>query len=527
MVIQKKYICLPYNNNMALKTLEFYNNGKLVYDLKIALDFLNPNNYAFVDFSRFACMELKIVCKTPEYSFEVPDEHIIQTDTIYENNLENKPFNHFTVKSGWMSDPNGLVYANNTYHMFFQYNPTGVEKCNMHWGHAVSKDLLHWEEVDAALFPDDCGYIFSGCGIVDKRNLLKVKNSECDTIVLFYTAAGGTSQLSQGKDFNVCMAYSTDNGKTFIKHKKNPIVPNITQLNRDPNVVYCDDLLCYVMVLYLHGSKYCLLKSENLVDWCAFQTIELSLNSECPLLYSLCVDNDERQLYWILSGASDSYLVGTFKDGMFVPCQSIKKLHYGDCMYAPQVFSNTTGRVIRTSWMNILHTLSFTGQMSTICEMKLKKIEDSLYLCAWPISEISTLYANVKEHSYIEVSKEKPLMEVLDISALDIYIGGVYNDAAVLNINLFGISLICDMRNNSISCGYAKGPLSIKKDQFQFRIIIDKNSIEIFIDEGEFLLSGEVNCDYILNYMKITSNIPVSVEKIKIASLKNQSKVRI
>jgi sucrose-6-phosphate hydrolase SacC (GH32 family) len=159
--------------------------------------------------------------------------------------------------------------------------------------------------------------------------------------------------------------------------------------------------------------------------------------------------------------------------------------------------------------------------------MKLKKIEDSLYLCAWPISEMSTLYANVKEYSYIEVSKEKPFMEVLDISALDIYINGVYNEAAVLNINLFGIPIICDMRNNNIAFGNAKGPLSIKKDKFQLRIIVDKNSIEIFIDEGEFLLSGEVNCDYILNYMKIISNIPVSVEKIKIASLKNQYKVRI
>lgn len=166
----------------------------------------------------------------------------------------------------------------------------------MHWGHAVSKDLLSWEEVDVALFPDDMGYIFSGCGIVDKRNLLKVKNSEYDTIVLFYTAAGGTSQLSAEKAFTICMAYSVDNGKTFVKYKRNPIIPNITPLNRDPMVVYCDDLLCYVMVLYLHGSKYCLLRSENLIEWCAFQTIELNLNSECPLLYSLYADNDKKQI---------------------------------------------------------------------------------------------------------------------------------------------------------------------------------------------------------------------------------------
>jgi sucrose-6-phosphate hydrolase SacC (GH32 family) len=136
----------------------------------------------------------------------------------------------------------------------------------MHWGHATSVDLVHWQEQETTLFPDDLGVMFSGSAIVDERNVLGLKQGETDVILLYYTAEP-INRLAEGRQTTQCLAYSTDNGKTFIKYPGNPVVPTIVNGNRDPKVVWDEASQRYVMALFLDSDRYALLHSTDLLHW--------------------------------------------------------------------------------------------------------------------------------------------------------------------------------------------------------------------------------------------------------------------
>ena len=137
---------------------------------------------------------------------------------VYSSSL--RPRIHFSAAYGWLNDPNGLVYHDGVYHLFFQHNPAGTGWATMHWGHAVYTDLFHWEEKDIALFPDKMGSMYSGSAIVDKKNVSGLSENG-DTILLYYTAAGNGCELSlrEVAYYTQCMAYSKDGGKTFVKYE--------------------------------------------------------------------------------------------------------------------------------------------------------------------------------------------------------------------------------------------------------------------------------------------------------------------
>jgi levanase/fructan beta-fructosidase len=266
-----------------------------------------------------------------------------------------RPEFHFSSQRGWINDPNGLFYYKDMYHMFFQHNPVGCKWGNMHWGHAVSKDLVHWEEKEIALYPDEMGTMFSGSAIVDTKNATGLKKNENDVILLFYTAAGGTdSELSKSQPFTQCLAYSTDGGNTFEKYPENPIVPFIEPGNRDPKVIYHAESDVYTMVLYLADYRYLLLTSKNLLDWKRIQEISLQDDGECPDFYPLPVDGNMENMKWVLSGASDRYLYGSFDGNKFCSEAEVKRLQYGKLnSYAAQTWSDLSAvdtRRIRIAW---------------------------------------------------------------------------------------------------------------------------------------------------------------------------------
>ena len=206
-------------------------------------------------------------------------------DTLYSEKF--RPQFHFTPAQGWTNDPNGLILYKGEYHLFFQHNPFGTEWGNMTWGHAISRDLVHWKQLPNALEPDPRGTIFSGSGVVDENNTAGLEAGEEKTLIVFYTAAGGTSPESKGQPFTQSMAYSSDRGRHWTKFAGNPVVPHMAGENRDPKVVWHAPSQQWIMVLYLEGATFRFLASPNSKSWTVLHDITVPGCEECPDFFEM------------------------------------------------------------------------------------------------------------------------------------------------------------------------------------------------------------------------------------------------
>ena len=375
-----------------------------------------------------------------------------------------RPQLHYTTPYGWLNDPNGLIYENGRYHVFCQHNPLGTAWGNMHWYHSITTDFAHFEHLGDALFPESEGTMFSGSAVCDTEN---VSGLGKNALLLYYTSAG----YSDGAKFTQCLAYSAD-GIHFTKYENNPIVPNIKGENRDPKVVFVPEMNAYIMALYLDGCEYCLLKSVNLIDWEQIQTIRLDGDGECPDLYCL---PDCRK--WVLSGASDCYIIGRFDKNGFIaeqlPLRFYQELD-GRCSYAAQSYSGVSGRVLRLTWENINpeNGQCFCGQLSVPFEMSSVAAQDgTVRLKASLCSELESRLTPVQEGcaGRYAISEAAYVADIetdgdctLDIDGAKLYV------SADKNAVIFG--------DNSITL--------TEKDTHNIRLIVDRMSVEILADGG-------------------------------------------
>ena len=250
-----------------------------------------------------------------------------------------RPQFHFTPTRNWTNDPNGCVYFDGEYHLFFQHNPEGVQWGNMTWGHAVSTDLVHWKEIAHAIRPDELGTIFSGSAAIDWKNTSGFQDGDIPPMVAAYTCAG--RHVEPPRPFTQAIAYSTDRGRTFTKHVGNPVIPSVTGgTDRDPKILWHEPTQKWVMVLYLtEGEKRLgFLTSMDLKTWT--QVSEVAGFHECPDLFELALDGDAMNTRWVLLGADAKYLIGHF-DGVKFTTQSGKHLgDHGANFYASQTFND-------------------------------------------------------------------------------------------------------------------------------------------------------------------------------------------
>lgn len=272
-----------------------------------------------------------------------------------------RPSYHFTPLYGWMNDPNGMVYKNGEYHLYFQYNPYGSKWGNMHWGHAVSKDLVHWEHLDPAIARDPVGHIFSGSSVIDKKNTAGFgKNA----IIAIYT------NNSVNHDEVQCLAYSNDNGRTFTKYEGNPVLTPFDGLKdfRDPKVFWYEKGKCWYMIVSA-DKEMRLYKSKNLKKWNYVSAFGKGIGQqpcqyECPDFFQLPVNGDKKKMKWVMTmninpgcwfgGSATEYFVGDF-DGKKFTCpdaNEVKWLGWGKDHYATVTFSNTGDRVLGITWMS-------------------------------------------------------------------------------------------------------------------------------------------------------------------------------
>ena len=296
------------------------------------------------------------------------------SDTFDTTNRDKfRPLYHHTPLYGWMNDANGLVYKDGEYHLYFQHNPYGSMWGNMHWGHSVSKDLVHWEHLDPAIVRDTLGHIFSGSAIVDKNNSAGYGEN---TIIAFYTShrnvPGGQSQVQS-------MAYSTDNGRTYTKYEQNPVLTPFDGLQnfRDPKVFWYEPEQKWIMIVSADKNMR-FYSSANLKQWEYMSEFGEGFGPqpnqfECPDFIQLPVDGDRSKMKWVMivninpgfvyGGSGTMYFVGDFDGHRFV-CDTkpevVKWLDWGKDHYATVCFSNTDNRIVAVPWMSNWQYANYT-----------------------------------------------------------------------------------------------------------------------------------------------------------------------
>ena len=427
----------------------------------------------FVDLRRFKGRELTLSVE-PEIPLFFRESDDVDVEGLGREAF--RPHYHFTAQNGWINDPNGLVRdAEGNYHLFHQHNPAAPEWGNMHWGHATSTDLLHWTHRPIALFPDEMGTMFSGSAILAKEGRAGFGRN---ALLLYYTAAGGTSRLSQGAPFTQCLAYSTDNGETFTKYAGNPVIPHVVGGNRDPKIVFCEEMNCYLLALFLDGSVYGLFRTDDLLHFEKIQEIVLPDDNECPDFYPMTADDGTR--HWILSGAHGKYFVGVIRDGRFVPEQDVKSQHIGSRGYAAQTFSDLPdGRRVFMAWDTMSDFpcgMPFACQMGLPVDFTLKKQADGYVVSPAPVKEAECL-----RRSPLQVEKTGDgLVSDVRGPAVELAITMPSSGPAV-RLSLLGQTLTFDRERSELQFGNNdKIPLCDEDGSVRVRLFFDVCSVEAY-----------------------------------------------
>ncbi|HEV8606815.1 MAG TPA: glycoside hydrolase family 32 protein [Tepidisphaeraceae bacterium] len=424
-----------------------------------------------------------------------PKQLPIASQLLYQETY--RPQFHFSATKNWLNDPNGLVYYNGQYHLFFQHNPRSTKWGNMTWGHATSPDLVHWSQQSNALEPDALGTMFSGSAVVDWDNAAGFQQGNEKALVAIYTAAGNTSDDSKGKKFTQCLAYSTDAGKTWTKYAKNPVLGHVRGDNRDPKIVWHQGSKRWIMALFLDGSDFAFYSSPDLKNWEEIQIITVPGCGECPDFFPMPVDGDSKAIKWVWTAANGHYLVGSFDGRRFNPDRAgAVRMDFGKGYYAVQSYSDipqADGRRIQIGWMNNgrYPRMPFNQQMSFPRELKLKPTADGLRLFNLPVKEIASL--RVKTHRWKDVPLKpgENLLSGLRGDLFEIQAEIEAGDAAEFGFRLRGEPVWYSTGNKQIMTGVVgSAPLDLVDGRVNLRILVDRTSLEIFGDDGRVSISS-------------------------------------
>ncbi|MDO4757063.1 MAG: DUF4980 domain-containing protein, partial [Parabacteroides sp.] len=288
----KKYLMLPIEDNAGEARISLIHDNHVVVTNNVRLSVNKVDYYVPFDLTGYEIDKIVLDIQGVNDEAICWDEMKLSDSFDKQNREQHRPAYHFAPEYGWMNDPNGMVYKDGEYHLFYQYNPYGSMWGNMHWGHAVSKDLVSWEHLPVAIAPDGLGAIFSGSCVVDKNNTAGFGK---DAIVAFYTSAGASQTQS--------MAYSLDNGRTFQKYAGNPVLTSSARDFRDPKVFWHNETQKWIMILAV-GQEMQIYSSPNLKEWAYESSFGEGQGAhggvwECPDLIQLPVKGTE-QKKWAL-----------------------------------------------------------------------------------------------------------------------------------------------------------------------------------------------------------------------------------
>lgn len=417
-----------------------------------------------------------------------------------------RPQFHFTARSNWLNDPNGLVHYEGEWHLFFQHNPKGNAWGNMTWGHAVSTNLFQWKQLPDAIRQDDQGDIWSGSAVVDWNNTSGLANGPEKTLVAFYTSAGGFTPETPKKTFTQHMAYSNDRGRSWTKFSGNPVIPQRGDGDRDPKVFWHEPTRKWVMVLYVgvpdaqakdakgqpvirHTAQ--IFNSPDLKAWTYLSSVPDIY--ECPDLFELPVDGNSKNTRWVLFGADASYLLGRFDGANFTAECPKQAGDYGANFYAAQTYSDVPdGRRILVGWMRDgkYPGMPFNQQMSLPLELSLVTTPVGIRLFRQPAKEIVQLRAGPRIElggSPLQAGDSLPLNPQSDLIQGELRFAPAATGDVVLNVR--GSEIRWSAKEKMLHAFGRKAPLAPIDGKVSLNLVLDRSSLEIFGNNGEIAMS--------------------------------------
>lgn len=446
---------------------------------------------------------------------------------------ESKPYHekyrpqfHFTAETGWLNDPNGLIYHDGEYHLFFQHRPKpGGSRRETRWGHAVSTDLVRWKELDDAILPDGEHPAFSGSAVVDHDNTAGFQTGDKPPIIAVYTSWGQGQFLS----------YSNDRGRTWTPHEGNPVLalPNDADRSfpntaRDPKVFWYEPRQRWIMLLYqkVDGQGgFGVHSSTNLKQW----TYESHIPGfyVCPDLFQLPVDGDANDKRWVILDW-EKYAIGEFNGSGFTSGAPKRKLDYGANYSANQTWGNLPsedGRRIQIAWMRHAKYpgMPFSQQMTFPRELTLRDSEEGVRLYQWPIREIETLVQSTARRENFSLEPgENPLADET-AELLDIELRFRPQEASKVSLTLRGQRILYNAETGVIHC--QGNQIQIHQpgetdQEISLRILLDRTSLELFINEGRWTMTQAfVPDDGPIEHVLDAAGGPAQVELLEIRRL--------
>ncbi len=490
----------------------------------------------------------------------VSTEAMGQTSNLYKDEAY-RPQVHFSPKAHWANDPNGMVYNKGVYHLFYQHHPYSSVWGPMHWGHATSSDMINWKHEPIAIYPDSLGTIFSGSAVVDKNNTSGFGKNGKIPLVAIFTQHSMEGEKAGRNDFqNQSIAYSNDEGKTWVKYEGNPVLKNPGIVDfRDPKVMWYEPQKKWIMTL---ATKDCITfySSSNLKSWIKESEFGATIGAhggvwECPDLFAL---DDNGKRVWVLivsinpggpnKGSATQYFIGDFDGNKFTPLTTdVKWIDYGPDNYAGITWSNTGDRKIFLGWMsnwiyaNVVPTETWRNAMTIPRELKLKHVGNEILVASQPVTELSKIQSkpiiisNIKIASSIDMAVRTGKVKFPCRINLSLEEG---KDFSLIISNDIGEKLVIgfDKKQNNYFIDRTKsGKTDFQKEfagrhvaprftnnrKMNISLLIDVSSVELFADDGLTVMTEIFFPNKPYNQIHIQSPENAVIKKIEYINLKN------
>jgi len=526
--ISKKYLNIPIQSSVERQRIIFNLENEYYTHNDIRVSQGEVDYWTFIDVSEHLGKDF-----TFEFSENVSgidmiyqSEKFAGQDSLYEEYL--RPQIHYTTRRGWNNDPNGMVFYDGEYHLFYQHNPYEVNWGNMTWGHAVSKNLLNWEELPITLLPDQLGTMYSGSAVVDYKNTSGFNKDNTPALVAMYTAA--MQDYGEADKQQQCIAYSLDNGRTLTKYSGNPVIPSERKFGsgheRDPKVFWYEPGNHWVMIMN-EGINFCIYNSNNLKDWDHVSTIKSGF-WECPELFELPVDGDLNNKKWVVYGVQGIYMIGDFNGKTFTPETEMLRYNLPGGMTAAQTFNDAPdGRRIQIGWGHAVFPGMPFGQTFTFPqEHRLKSTAKGIQLFIEPIIEIENLYVKSYRFSNEYIGENlNTKLEGINHPLLHVKAKLKIENGRQFGLNVNGYRIIYNVADNTLNDVF----LPLKNQYLDLELIVDKTIVEVYVNKGLFYWFANYNDEDPTNFKisleasanKLNVNPKTLIESLEIHELKS------